>query len=193
MKSKWKAILAAAMAVCLLAGCAPAEPEEASAPRESSAAPTIFADAAADFERLQFETQDLEGNVCDSKELFALHDLTLVNIWATWCGPCIEEMPALETIYEEGEIGVVGIAVESEKQETAELAAEIAAELGVTYPNLRPTQEMIRDFLADAAYLPTTIFVDSEGKVVGGGLYIGGRTELEWRDTIESVQNSMES
>lgn len=193
MKSKWKAILAAAMAVCLLAGCAPAELEEASAPRESSAAPTIFADAAADFERLQFETEDLEGNACDSKELFALHDLTLVNIWATWCGPCIEEMPALETIYEEGEIGVVGIAVESEKQETAELAAEIAAELGVTYPNLRPTQEMIRDFLADAAYLPTTIFVDSEGKVVGGGLYIGGRTELEWRDTIESVQNSMES
>lgn len=193
MKSKWKAILAVAMAVCLLAGCAPEKLEEASAPRESSAAPTIFADAAADFERLQFETEDLEGNACKSEDLFALHDLTLVNIWATWCGPCIEEMPALEAIYEEGEIGVVGIAVESEKQETAELAAEIVAELGVTYPSLRPTQEMIRDFLADAAYLPTTIFVDSEGKVVGGGLYIGGRTELEWRDTIESVQNSMES
>lgn len=192
MKSKWKAILAAAMAVCLLAGCAPAEPEEASAPRESSAAPTIFADAAADFERLQFETEDLDGNACSSKDLFAMHDLTLVNIWATWCGPCIEEMPALEAIYQEGEIGVVGIAVESEKQETAELAAEIAAELGATYPNLRPTQEMIRDFLADVAYLPTTVFVDSEGKVVGGGLYIGGRGELEWRDTIESVQKSME-
>ena len=82
--------------------------------------------------------------------------------------------------------------MESEKQETVELAAEIVAELGVTYPNLRPTQEMIRDFLADAAYLPTTIFVDSDGKVVGGGLYIGGRGELEWRDTIESVQKSME-
>ena len=193
MKRNWKSILAAAMAAFLLAGCAPAEPEEASAPKESSAAPTIFADAAADFEQLQFETEDLEGNACKSEDLFALHDLTLVNIWATWCGPCLEEMPALEAIYQEGEIGVVGIAVESENQETAELAAEIVAELGVTYPSLRPTQEMIRDFLADAAYLPTTIFVDSEGKVVGGGMYIGGRTELEWRDTIESVQKSMES
>lgn len=192
MKRKCKAVLAVVIAACCLAGCAPTKMEEASAPGESGSAPTIFADAAADFERLQFETQDLEGNACDSKELFALHDLTLVNIWATWCGPCIEEMPALEAIYEEGEIGVVGIAVESEKQETAELAAEIAAELGVTYPNLRPTQEMIQDFLADAAYLPTTIFVDSDGKVVGGGLYIGGRGELEWRDTIESVQKSME-
>ena len=192
MKRKCKAVLAVVMAVCCLTGCAPAEPERPSVPAESGSAPTIFADAAAEFERLQFETQDLEGNACDSKELFAMHDLTLVNIWATWCGPCIEEMPALEAIYEEGEIGVVGIAVESEKQETAELAAEITAEMGVTYPNLRPTQEMIQDFLADAAYLPTTIFVDSDGKVVGGGLYIGGRTQLEWRDTIESVQKSME-
>ncbi len=192
MKRRYKAILAAAMAVCLLAGCAPTPPEQESAPAESGSAPTIFADAVANFEQLQFETEDLEGNAQSSKELFAAHDLTLVNIWATWCGPCIEEMPALEKIYQEGEIGVVGIAVESEKQETAELAAEIVAELGVTYPNLRPTQEMIRDFLADAAYLPTTIFVDSDGKVVGGGLYIGGRGELEWRDTIESVQKSME-
>ena len=93
--------------------------EEASAPGESGSAPTIFADAAADFERLQFETQDLEGNACDSKELFALHDLTLVNIWATWCGPCIEEMPALEKIYQEGEIGVVGIA--RSEEHTSEL------------------------------------------------------------------------
>ena len=192
MKRKCKAVLAVVLTVCCLAGCAPAEPEQPSAPAESGSAPTIFADAAAEFERLHFETKDLEGNACSSKDLFAMHDLTLVNIWATWCGPCIEEMPALEAIYEEGEIGVVGIAVESEKQETAELAAEIAAELGVTYPNLRPTQEMIRDFLADVAYLPTTVFVDSEGKVVGGGLYIGGRTQLEWRDTIESVQKSME-
>jgi len=192
LERKCKAVLAVVIAACCLAGCAPMKMEEASTPGESGSAPTIFADVAADFERLQFETQDLEGNACDSKELFALHDLTLVNIWATWCGPCIEEMPALEAIYEEGEIGVVGIAVESEKQETAELAAEITAELGVTYPNLRPTQEMIQDFLADAAYLPTTIFVDSDGKVVGGGLYIGGRGELEWRDTIESVQKSME-
>lgn len=192
MKRRCKVVLAVVLAVCCLAGCAPAEPEQSSAPAESGSAPTIFADAAAEFERLQFETEDLEGNACSSKDLFAMHDLTLVNIWATWCGPCIEEMPALEAIYQEGEIGVVGIAVESEKQETAELAAEIAAELGATYPNLRPTQEMIRDFLADVAYLPTTVFVDSEGKVVGGGLYIGGRGELEWRDTIESVQKSME-
>ena len=114
LKSKWKAILAAAMAVCLLAGCAPAEPEEASAPRESSAAPTIFADAAADFERLQFETQDLEGNVCDSKELFALHDLTLVNIWATWCGPCQMLAPVLEELSQQ--VKVVKVDVDENPQ-----------------------------------------------------------------------------
>ena len=36
---------------------------------------------------LQFETTDLDGNVVKSEELFAAHELTMVNIWATWCGP----------------------------------------------------------------------------------------------------------
>ena len=48
-------------------------------------------EAEADSEAISFETTDLDGNVVKSGDLFKGHRLTMVNIWGTFCGPCISE------------------------------------------------------------------------------------------------------
>ena len=61
----------------------PADTADAAA---TPAAPAVTADVA-------FETTDLDGNTVNSADLFAASKLTMINIWGTFCGPCISEMP----------------------------------------------------------------------------------------------------
>ena len=73
---------------------------------------------------LQFETTDLDGNVVKSEELFAAHAVTMVNVWATWCGPCKAEMPELgelaRRIEAEGrDAAIVGICSDADEEPDA--------------------------------------------------------------------------
>lgn len=190
MKRFFAAALAALLIVSLCAACAPKKEEPLLQESPSgSLAPIIFSDAPAEFESVQFDTKDLAGNA-QTEKMFAEHELTLVNVWATWCSPCIEELPILDKIYREGEIGVVGIVIESRDDDVADFAAGIVKKSGATYPVLRVTEGMEKSFLSGIDAMPTTFFVDGEGNVVGG-LYIGAREEIEWRDTIASVQEKL--
>ena len=61
------------------------------------------------------ETTDLDGNTVNTADIFAENKLTMVNIWATFCGPCINEMPELEKIhqeYAEEGAGVIGLVLD---------------------------------------------------------------------------------
>lgn len=146
MIRKFLAVFSACLLLCTCAACMPKE-KQSEAPEETAGAPIIFPDAPAEFESVQFETTDLQGNA-QSQSIFQENELTMVNIWATWCAPCIEEMPVLEQIYQEGEIGVVGIVIESREEEVAELALEITTQTGATFPILRVTEDMEEGFLS---------------------------------------------
>ena len=75
---------------CLLAlaACAPSD-EMMRAPELSASEDTAQAGVLS-----AFSTTDLEGNAVD-QSMLADYDLTMVNVWATYCGPCISEMPDL--------------------------------------------------------------------------------------------------
>ncbi len=121
---------------------------------------------------VSFETTDLKGNAYSSKDIFAEHDVTLVNLWGTYCGPCIREMPDLQLLDErlkEKNCAVVGIVldVQSSKDTAMVKAAEAVIEdTGVKYLNLVYWDGLIEDFPAE--FIPTSYLVDSEGKIVGG-------------------------
>ena len=71
--------------------------------------------------KLVFETTDLAGNPVSSAEIFAGHKVTMINMWATWCDPCKEELPALAKMAEEykqkgGQI--IGLCLDAEDAET---------------------------------------------------------------------------
>ena len=119
---------------------------------------------------IHFETTDLEGNPVKSDTVFAKNKVTMVNIWATTCGPCIQEMPELEKLNKEfakkggAIIGVVRDVPLGNNMYLQE-AKDIIKDTGVTYPNIRTWDDF--DSMFSVLGTPTTYFVDSKGNIVG--------------------------
>lgn len=116
---------------------------------------------------ISFETVDLEGNPVTSKELFADHKITMINIWATWCTHCVRELPELEKMskeWAEQDCQIIGICDDAMDDEMAAEAIKILEKNGVTYRNIRSTDEL-KDLLKFTS-LPTSYYVDSEGVVL---------------------------
>ncbi len=92
--------------------------------------------------------------------------VVVMNLWATWCPPCREEMPALEQLYRQYRSqGVVVIGVD--QGEAPAVAAKYAREHGVTYPILMDEDQQYGRAYS-AVGLPTTIVVGRDGHVVKG-------------------------
>lgn len=117
-----------------------------------------------------FTVKDLKGNtITDS--IFKEKDLTVVNIWGTFCGPCIEEMPELAQWSGSmpDNVQIIGIVCDIEGEDNSthkDLAEHIMKEAGAGFTNIIPDSSF--DSLMDwITGVPTTIFVDKEGNITG--------------------------
>ena len=122
---------------------------------------------------LEYSLQDLQGNV---QRLSQYQDQwVIVNFWATWCGPCIREIPELMAFADRhlGSAQVVGIAFE--KTPIDEIRSFVT-ELGVTYPVLIIGEEPLVP-MEPLKGLPSTFLISPEGKVVHS--HVGPVTEDE--------------
>jgi thiol-disulfide isomerase/thioredoxin len=102
---------------------------------------------------------------------FAGSKMTLLNLWATWCGPCREEMPALDTLhkkYKAQGFAVVGLDVD----EGGEVVKKFLAKQKVGYPMLLSTPQKTVPALGDLESLPTSLLLDETGDVLE--VLIGG-------------------
>lgn len=92
----------------------------------------------------------------------------LINLWASWCGPCREEMPVLQAAHESYGDQVAFLGVNTE--DTTEAAASFLIDIGVTYPQV---VDVDGDLLANLGPpgLPVTVVLGSDGRVAG--TYIG--------------------
>ncbi|MGX8728874.1 MAG: redoxin domain-containing protein, partial [Lachnospiraceae bacterium] len=137
-----------------------------------------------------FAVEDLEGKKV-TEEAFASANLTVVNIWGTFCGPCIREMPSLgELATELAPEGVqfLGIVCDVSDQygnvypEQVAEAKQIVEETGAGYTHLVPTGGLM-DLIMETQYVPTTYFVDGQGRILGEPL-VGSRSKEEWLEVI---------
>ena len=90
-----------------------------------------------------------------------------LNLWATWCLPCREEMPELEHLYTDFKkkgIELVGINVDLDAEPT--FVEQYAAELGVSYPLYLMNEDSVSKIFDQAMFIPLSMFVDEEGRVV---------------------------
>jgi len=104
--------------------------------------------------------------------------VVLLNFWATWCTPCKEEMPwfvDLQKKYSNDGLVVVGVAMDD--SETSKIA-QFAGEMGVNYPVLLGTDQVSEDY-GNVQYLPTSFYIDRDGKFVEKGVGLLGRQEVE--------------
>jgi peroxiredoxin len=89
--------------------------------------------------------------------------VVLVNFWATWCGPCREEMPRLETLYEKyRKSGFVLLGVNVDDDPHAALAT--ASKLNVSFPVLLDTDKKVSK-LYGLETMPSTVVIDRDGKM----------------------------
>lgn len=118
-----------------------------------------------------FETTDLAGNPVTS-DIFAGKDLTVLNVWGTYCSPCIDEMPELAAWSAEMPenvqlVGIVCDLASLDDADTLETALAICEETGASvYPSL-VANETLMPLLSTVVGIPTTFFVDGEGRLVG--------------------------
>ena len=132
-----------------------------------------------------FKSVALTGEAVD-QSIFAGHKLTMINIWGTYCNPCIAEMPDLGDLnreYEDGEFQVVGMIVDmlntdgSVHPMAVEAAWQIIDATGADYMHLLPTDDIILMKLQYLMAVPETVFVDSQGNVLTPQMqYLGARS-----------------
>lgn len=147
----------------------------------------------------QFTTTDLDGNEVD-QSIFADYKLTMINVWGTFCPPCIHEMPDLGEIAEEyadKDVRIVGLVADSLNPDgtisegQVETAKEIVEKTGANYLHILPSPELYH-VLSAATALPTTFFVDSEGNQVGHAV-VSAQSKDKWIETIDSMLAEVEA
>lgn len=106
----------------------------------------------------------------------------VVNLWATWCAPCREEMPVLQEAYERyaGDVSFVGV----NTSDNREGAGEFVQDIGVTYPQLVDVDGHLIDHLGIPG-LPVTVVLDQRGLVTTR--HVGALTHDSLRELIDSV------
>ena len=130
---------------------------------------------------ISFTTVDVDGNTV-TDAVFRDAKLTMINYWAYWCGPCVREMPDLQKLQEKyGDAGLQILGISDEEYEEDNI--DVLEQLGITYTCIRYTGAF-DDYLM-TGYIPDTIFIDSEGHVLGEVL-IGSNSYEGWEEIILS-------
>lgn len=159
------AFVMVAMAAFFCAGCA--SPEEGS--QESQELEEGEEEEGALDQMPSFSAKDLDGNEV-TEEIFGEKDLTVVNVWGTFCGPCIEEMPELgqwaESMPENVQLVGLIVDIDEEDQEGHDLAAEITEKAGAGFMQIIANQDF-SGMLETVAGVPTTYFVNKDREIVG--------------------------
>lgn len=159
-------------------------------PIQSSSANKNTEDAAsssteeAETYHLTFSAQTLDGETVD-QSIFENARLNIVNLWATYCSPCIEEMPDLGELAQDGgtDYQIIGICADLDgTDETLQLAKDIVSETNANYIHLQPSESLLPVLTASNS-VPVTFFFDSEGAVVGQGI-LGARDKETWQSLI---------
>lgn len=108
-----------------------------------------------------FTLKSLDGKNLKLSEMAG--NVVLINFWASWCGPCLQEMPLLNKIHKKYEplgFTVLGVNVE----ENSSNARAFLADRGVEFPVLLDTKNQVSK-MYDVIAMPTTVLVDRDGNM----------------------------
>lgn len=141
-----------------------------------------------------FEGQDVEGNTFSS-DVFAESKITMINVWATYCNPCLSEMPGLGELAEEYEpadfqiIGIISDVQEGADDRALEYVSELIEQTGADYPHLLLNESLYRGLLTEVSAVPTTFFLNEKGEILD--VVIGAMKKSAWEEKINTLLGNL--
>jgi len=118
---------------------------------------------------ITFDTTTVEGEPITS-EIFKDYKITMINIWATWCPPCLAEMPELSILQDELPKGsnLISFCLDAgDDKNSRQRALDYISEFNLKYMSVIPDSNIVNYVNSNVSGIPTTIFVDKDGKIIG--------------------------
>ncbi len=128
---------------------------------------------------------DLQGSAVSYSPIEG--KITVLNLWATWCPPCREEMPSLQRLADDlpdDQYQLVGIAMDHDDH----LVREFLAERNVVFSNLLDATEDVISQTLSVQGLPSTLIINEQGRVIA---VIPGGREWDSRDSRELIEEAV--
>ncbi len=164
--------------VALLAACAPTSTRSSGGSAPAAAPTTVPAGVAPNAVRLRL------AGFAGGRGFTLPDDLRgrplVLNVWASWCGPCRQEMPAFQQVYlqAKGKVGFLGL----DYLDVESAARRFVAQTGVTYPLAADPKGRAGAKLGVAS-LPATLFIGADGAL--RGRHLGAMTAPQLRAAIQ--------
>jgi len=133
------------------------------------------------FKAKDFTLEDLRGSMVSLKDFQG--KVIFLNFWATWCGPCRIEMPAMELlwqIFQDDDFVILAVDVRERRDEVSSFIEKN----DYTFPALLDPWGKVANMYGVRAY-PTTFLIDGEGKVVGKAV---GAREWASKDSFDLIK-----
>jgi thiol-disulfide isomerase/thioredoxin len=146
---------------------------------------------------LPFEGENMRGDGIVTDAMFTEAEITIVNFWATWCPPCITELPYLAGLSEasDGRAQVLGILLDgvtidrngefSRDPQALRYMDILLDESGATFPVILPEDPQLTANASIIISIPTSFVVNSKGEIVD--TVVGLRTASQWLDIVEKA------
>lgn len=161
----------AAMTLALATACRQSNTNSKTTPEAAPADTAQGADSGEQELRISFNMPDIDGNDVSVADEFAKHKITVIDFWASWCGPCRQEMPNLVKTYNEYKdkgLGIVGVSLDEHKEQWTDAVSA----MDMAWTQLSDLQgwnnSAAKKYGIQA--IPFTIIVDNTGKVIAAGL-----------------------
>lgn len=172
-KIKWVILLSAVLIISLVVnGCSSKDEEKDTNLDSTNNDKNTEQNEGVDIEDIaaiklpSFNLEDLEGNMVSS-EVLEDYDITIVSIWQSTCGPCIEELEALNGIYDEYKdknVNVLGISVDNIETVREDSVKELVETLELDFTNMIADEEYLMKLIEYVQGTPTAFVVGKEGE-----------------------------
>ena len=139
---------------------------------------------------ITFDAQTIDG-ASVSGDVFSNSRITMVNVWATYCNPCLSEMPGLGELakaYDTEDfqlIGIISDVAEDAQEPAIKTASELIGQTGADYPHLLLNESLYRAVLMDVSAVPTTFFISQDGQILD--TVVGAMEKSAWEETINAL------
>ena len=174
-----KKIFLLLLMILMVSGCSDDSAADDNSPQSAQASPVAKTVP-------NFSAKTITGETV-TNEIFASKKITVVNIWGTFCPPCIAEMPELGEMARNlpPDAQIIGLVIDAtDGSPQIQKAVQITQEARADFVNVVPDENLLK-FMDGVEAVPTTIFVNGKGEVVGKAI-IGANVE-GYKDELEKL------